>query len=98
MAARVYLTVKAERDLQEIYAYSFDKFGEEKADAYLLGLDEKLHLLASRPELGRHIDHVRASYHRFEYVSHSVFYRRIQDGIQVVRVLHQRMNFRLYLD
>ena len=97
MAAKVRLTVKAERDLQEIYNYSFDEFGEDKADAYLLGLDEKLHLLASKPDLGRPIDHVRTGYYRFEYVSHSVFYRRVQDGIQIVRVLHQRMNYRLHL-
>ncbi len=97
MAARVRLTAKAKQDLQEIYDFSFHEFGEDKADAYLLGLDEKLRLLASNPDLGRHIDHVRAGYFRFEYVSHSVFYRRIQDGIQIVRVLHQRMNYRLHL-
>ena len=97
MAAKVRLTVRAEQDLSEIYTYSFDEFGEDKADAYLLGLDEKFHLLASNPELGRHIDHVRAGYLRFEFVSHSVFYRTTDDGIQIVRVLHQRMNYRLHL-
>jgi len=95
VSAKVRLTAKAERDLREIYDYSFLRFGEDKADAYLLGLDEKFRLLASKPELGRRIDNIRADYFRFEYVSHSVFYRRIEGGIQVVRILHKRMDYRL---
>lgn len=91
--ARYELTQAAERDLDEIYSYSFRQFGEARADAYFVALEDCLVRLAESPRLGRSIDRLRAGYRRFESQSRVIFYRETANGILVVRVLHERMYF-----
>jgi toxin ParE1/3/4 len=91
------LSFTAEQDLTEIYVFSHQKFGESKADAYLIGLEECLWNLAKNPLLGRNIEHIRKGYFRYEYMSHSVFYIPKRNGILVVRVLHGSMYMEQHL-
>jgi toxin ParE1/3/4 len=83
----------ADQDLLEIYLFSYERFGEAKADAYLTALHERFLALAESPRMGRKIDAIRQGYFRYEYVRHTIFYTiREQGGIFVVRVLHQRQD------
>ena len=91
------LSKKADNDLAEIFIYSFQNFGEAKARAYLLSLHECLTLLAEQPGIGRKIDHIRQGYLRHEHISHAIFYKIKDDGIFVVRVLHQSMKSEFHL-
>ncbi|MFQ5673670.1 MAG: type II toxin-antitoxin system RelE/ParE family toxin [Nitrospinales bacterium] len=86
------LSNKADEDLSEIYIFSHRRFGESRAAAYLQALEERFLMLAERPLLGRRIDHIHKAYFRFEYASHSIFYKLKKGGIFVVRVLHQSMD------
>jgi toxin ParE1/3/4 len=86
------LSGPADRDLTQIYAYSYRRFGELKADEYLLGLHKCFARLAESPAMGRSIDHIRTGYHRFEHASHIVFYVNVGQGIRIMRVLHERMD------
>jgi len=90
--AKYELSEAADRDLNDIYIYSYREFGEAKADAYLRSLAECFERLAEFPGIGRPIDHIRPGYFRFPHASHTVFFVRIADGIRIVRVLHQRMD------
>ena len=91
------LSVKAEQDLTEIYIVSYQKFGEAKADAYLIGLEDSFFHLAENPLLGRKIDHIRKGYLHYEYIGHSIFYKRTRTGIKIMRVLHGSMNIEHHL-
>jgi len=91
------LSVKAEQDLAEIYVFSYQKFGELKADTYLIGMEECLSNLAGNPLLGRNIEHIRKGYFRYEYISHSVFYKPTKKGILVIRILHGSMDMERHL-
>ncbi len=83
------LTHKAAEDLASIYTFSFERFGESKADAYLMALEERFILLAQNPALGQRIDFIRSGYRRFRHVSHTIFYTADEEGvITIVRVLH----------
>ena len=86
------LAKKADEDLHDIYLFSHRRFGEAKADAYLLALERRLSLLAAQPSRGRRIDHIRAGYFRYEHASHSIFYRLTGNGIIVMLVLHRSMD------
>ena len=86
------LSQKADEDLTTIFLFSYERFGEARADAYLLALDESFAKLAEQPLLGRRIDHIRKGYLRYEHGSHSIFYKQRKGGIFIVRVLHQRMD------
>ncbi len=82
------LSGKADEDLGEIYVFSHQRFGEAKADAYLLALEERFSILADQPSLGRPIGHIREGYLRWDHESHAIFYKTTEDGIIIMRVLH----------
>lgn len=90
--AEYHLSGKAEEDLISIYTFSFQKFGESRADAYLLALEERFYALVERPFLGRSIDHIRQGYRRYEHISHSIFYKVEGDNVIIVRILHSSMD------
>lgn len=86
------LSVAAAKDINDIYDYSIDRFGEQQAVRYLAGLDERLSYLADRPEAGRTRGEVRKGLMSFVYEKHVVFYRMMKYGIRIVRVLHASMD------
>ena len=86
------LSHDAERDFEEIYAYTIETFGLAQARAYGTGLQDQLALVAAHPRIGRRYDEVQEGLHRFEYERHSIYYRLSDDGILVLRLLHQRMD------
>lgn len=91
------LSRKADADLTGIYIFSHKRFREATADAYLLSLEESFLTLARNPNLGRKIDHIRKGYFRYEYASHTIFYKIKKDGIVVMRVLYKKMETERHL-
>ena len=90
--AEYLLSGKADEDLTEIYTFSYQHFGEARAAAYLMALEERFSILAKQPLLGRQIDQIRKGYFRYEQESHSIFYRQTKTGVTIMRVLHQSMD------
>ncbi len=86
------LSVAAATDINDLYDYTIDRFGEQQAIKYLTGLDERLAFLAERPDTGRIRDEVRKGLMSFVYKKHVVFYRVMKYGIRIVRVLHGSMD------
>lgn len=56
-----------------------------------------IEIVAEDPRRGRTCDDVRAGYRKYPAGSHFVFYRLVEGGIDVVRILHQRMDFEQHL-
>lgn len=92
------LSNKADDDLGGIYLYSHRTFGEAKADAYFLSLRDCLQALAESPELGRPVPQLHAGLLCFRHARHIVFYMKDPQGIFVVRVLHDAMDFIRHLE
>lgn len=80
-------------DLNAISQYTVRQWGVEQAERYITELDKMLKLLAASPAIGRTCDRIRKGYRRMEHGRHIIFYRtRPRDaGIDVMRVLHERM-------
>jgi toxin ParE1/3/4 len=91
------LRPRAQRDLEEIWEYSAAKWGVDQAEAYIRQIQRTLHLLADEPRLGRSCDNIRPGYRKYPSGSHLVFYRILDHGIDVVRILHQRMDVEQHL-
>ena len=87
----------AEEDLLGIAEYTIARWGEDQADAYVAQLDRAFHELAEKPEMGRRADDVRPGYLRHHVGRHMVYYRCVRGGIEIVRVLHDRMSPRRHL-
>ncbi|MDR3448418.1 MAG: type II toxin-antitoxin system RelE/ParE family toxin [Alphaproteobacteria bacterium] len=86
------LSPTAKRDMAEIGAYTVHHWGIERAEKYVLDIISAIQLVSENPGLGRSCDAVRAGYRKYPAGSHIFFYRLIDNGIDVVRVLHQNMN------
>ncbi len=86
------LSSKADVDLAGIYEYTILNFGMAQARAYLLGLHERFAALAEQPMQGRSAQEFAPNLRRFEYQSHIVFYVAKNQGVRIVRVLHQSMD------
>lgn len=88
------LTVKAKEDLKSIARYTQDAWGREQRNRYLADLDRGFQALAADPLKGRDCGDIRPGYRKYKVGQHLVFYRGIAGGIEIVRVLHGRMDIR----
>lgn len=88
---------KAQADLRTIGRYTAKKWGAQQRNRYLRELDLCFQTLAKHPDLGRDIGDLRPGYYRHRHQSHIVFYIKIDDGVRIVRVLHQRMDYERHL-
>lgn len=91
------LSKKAAKDVSTILDYSYKEFGEKTALEYYLSLKDTFALLSKQPQIGRDINHIRAGYFRHEHAKHVIFYTLKENGILIIRVLHQKMDFERHL-
>ena len=83
------LSVRAERDLIEIYDYTEETFGSYQADAYHAGLEHTFDLLAHFPLIGTAMAQIVPGLRRFRFQAHWVFYSEEGGTILIRAVLHQ---------
>ena len=83
------LTPDADADLAAIYEYSILNFGLARARSYVLGLHHAFGLLGEFPRLGRDFSRVKPNCRRHDYASHLIYYRLEDDGVLILRVLHE---------
>ncbi|MGD9738616.1 MAG: type II toxin-antitoxin system RelE/ParE family toxin [Bauldia sp.] len=85
------LSPRAEDDLQNIYGYTAETWSPPQAMRYHSMIVAALDDIADRPAKGRAID-IRPGYMKYAVGSHVIFYRIADDGIDVIRILHRRMD------
>ena len=91
------LSGEADADIEGIAQDSLQRWGLAHTEKYILGFHEAFQRLAEFPDIGRNASYIRSGYMRMETASHSVFYRKTEGGLLIVRVLHQRMDFARHL-
>lgn len=91
------LSPRARADLEDIWAYGEGRWGFAQAEAYLRQLQRSIDTLAADPRRGRPCDDIRPGYAKFSVGSHVLFFRSSGDQIDIVRILHQRMDFDRHL-
>ena len=77
----------AKSDLKEIWKYIASD-STERANDFLRALNDKMDTLAKNPLMGRERDEVMPGLRSFPFKRYVIFYQPLQDGIDVVRVLH----------
>ena len=91
------LSPRAKADIEDIWSYTAEKWGGAQAESYILGLKRGIETIAGDPRRGRPCDDLRPGYRKFAVGSHVLFFRLAGDDIDVVRVLHQSMDFEQHL-
>jgi toxin ParE1/3/4 len=91
------ISPRAQADIDGIWDYTVERWDGDQAVRYIRAIQEAIETIAADPARGRSCEQVRAGYRKYAVGSHVIFYRRSADGIDVVRVLHQRMDFERHL-
>lgn len=87
MSPRVIVTSKAEEDILAIWEFIADD-SLTAADSMVRRIDEVFLRLVNAPQLGAPRDDIRDGVREFVVGSYVVFYRPVDEGIEVWRVLH----------
>ncbi len=87
--ARIVRRPRARQDLVEIWRYIADESGEPRGDRYLRRLNDVISYLAQQPSMGRKRPEIpEEGIRSFPAESHVLFYIALEDGIELVRVIH----------
>jgi toxin ParE1/3/4 len=95
--SRFVLSPRAKGDIDQIWEYSAQTWDADRADRYTRRIAEAVHLVAETPMLGRSCSHIREGYRVYPVGSHLLFYRLLDDGIAIIRILHRKMDIDRHL-
>ncbi len=94
----VVLSPKAKADLSEIWDYTYSEWGVEQAEKYVRDLWAVMQEQTSDYTKSVDIGDVRKGYRKVRAGSHVIFFKVTRNGvIDVVRILHQKMDFDRHL-
>ncbi|MEP4377860.1 MAG: type II toxin-antitoxin system RelE/ParE family toxin [Alphaproteobacteria bacterium] len=85
------LSPKAREDMEAVWLYSLPQWGAQQTESYIDDLIEAFAFLARNPNAGSACDAIRQGYRRYPVIRHVIYYRATDYGIEVVRVLHDRI-------
>jgi toxin ParE1/3/4 len=95
--ARYVLSPRAQSDLDEIWNYTARQWSIDQAERYIRDLMKAIEAASNNPRSGRTCDEIREGYFKLLVGSHVLFYRALDGKIDIVRILHQRMDFDRHL-
>ncbi len=82
----------ASADLEEIWVFIAED-DPHAADRFIRDIVSRFPKLASMPHLGRSREELSHRLRSFPVAHYVIFYRPIQDGIEIVRILHGARDF-----
>ena len=93
------ISEQAINDLNDIWIYTLNKWSKEQADRYYDLIIGEIEYISDNFLTGKSAEQTRKNYRVTKIKSHLIFYRKIEnDIVEVVRILHQRMNIKKRLD
>ncbi len=82
-------------DLNNIWIYTLHKRSKKQADRYYDLIIGEIEFVADNFMVGKSAEQTRKNYRVTKVKSHLIFYRKIDNGIvEIVRILHQRMDIK----
>ena len=95
---RIIFSPKAKVDLSQVWDYTFAEWGAEQAEKYIRELCAAIEEQSSDLTKPLDISDVRKGYRKVRSGSHVIFFKVTKGGIlDVVRILHQKMDFDRHL-
>lgn len=90
---KINISREAQKDLSNIWVYTKNKWSKKQADRYYKLLSEEIIFISKNFSSGESISEIRENYRFTKVKSHLIFYRKVMDNeIEIVRILHQRMD------
>lgn len=85
------LKPKALDDMESVWLYSQHTWGNQQANQYIDDIHNAFTLLVENPKAGIQCDHIRRGYRKYGVIRHVIYYRSTDFGVEIIRVLHDRM-------
>ena len=92
MKLRVKYSAAARKDIVAIKKWTFQNFGSAQAKNYVRQIERVMILIAENPGLAKDASEINPGLSRTLAGSHIVCFRIADEGVNVVRVLHARMD------
>jgi toxin ParE1/3/4 len=86
------LSKKAVQDLEEIWLFTTEKWSIIQADRYYQLIFDEIDHICKSPTSGKMIDEIRKGYRSSKVKSHLIFYRVTSANVEIIRILHERMD------
>jgi toxin ParE1/3/4 len=84
---------EAVRDLERIWEYTLENWSLEQADRYYKLIISEIEFIADNFFTGKSMEHIKEGFRASKVKSHLIFYKRgSHNKIEVVRILHERMD------
>jgi toxin ParE1/3/4 len=84
----------AKDDLIRIHHYGIQRFGIDQADKYFELFFEYFDIIAQRPYSFESVDFIRKGYRRCVCGSDSIFYRILEDNVEIMAIIgRQDLNY-----
>ena len=93
MTARFTISPRAQGDLDKIWTDTVTRWGIDQAEFYIREIERNIEAVSVQPMIGRACPEARAGYHKYPSGSHVLFYRMTKGRVDIVRILHERMDF-----
>jgi toxin ParE1/3/4 len=79
--------------INNIWIYTAENWSAEQADRYYNLVFDEIEYIVQNFEMARDFDKIRKSYKYSKVKSHLIFFKKHKTNeVEVVRVLHERMN------
>jgi toxin ParE1/3/4 len=90
---------EAEKDLENIWLYTFENWSIEQAEKYLNLIFDEIDYLCLKPNSGLDYGNIRKGYWRSKVNSHFIFYKinEKHNEIEIIRILHEMMDIENHL-
>ncbi|QHI36671.1 Toxin ParE1 [Kordia antarctica] len=89
------ISKQAINDLNAIWMHTLHKWSKKQADRYYSLIIEEITFIADNFSIGKSATQTRKNYRVTKVKSHLIFYKKTDDDIvEIVRVLHQRMDIK----
>jgi len=84
---------KAVEDINQIWTYTAENWSVEQADRYYNLILDEIEYIAGNFEEARSFETIKQGYRTSKVKSHIIFFKKTKDNqIEVIRVLHERMD------
>lgn len=88
----VVISPEAQADYDDILLYGATTWGDAQATRYQTTLDLAMEEVGNFPEIGQQCHDLYAGCRRLPVERHVVFYRIETDAVEIVRILHERID------
>ena len=84
-------------DIENIWDYTVETWGIDQAERYTDAIRDACFALATGEKQGRNAFEIREGYFKHATGRHLIFFIKTGEGLAVIRVLHQSMDFETHL-